>query len=190
MAEQFTIKVALTQLEPQIWRKFTVPSDTPLDHLHLILQAVMGWENAHLHQFTAGGEIYTVEMARLGVDDHNEADYSVGDLLKETGDKLTYIYDMGDSWEHSIELVEKKPAAGKEKTPAVACLDGEFACPPEDIGGFIGYPEFVEAISDKDHPEHEEMAEWYFGDPDSDEEFDPFRFDVDEVNRRLKAMVR
>lgn len=38
---------------------------------------------------------------------------------------------------------------------------------------------FLEAIANPDHPEHDEMLEWV------DEEFDPERFALDEVNGLL-----
>jgi len=50
------------------------------------------------------------------------------------------------------------------------------ACPPEDCGGIWGYEEFLEAINNPDHEEHEEMLEWVGG------EFDPEHFDVNEVS--------
>jgi hypothetical protein len=60
-----------------------------------------------------------------------------------------------------------------------SCLAGKRACPPEDVGGVWGYIEFLEAIRDPEHPEHEEQLEWAGG------EFDPEAIDLDEVNREL-----
>lgn len=40
------------------------------------------------------------------------------------------------------------------------------ACPPEDIGGFPGYADFLEAIADPAHEAHAEMLEWYGSDFD------------------------
>jgi len=57
-----------------------------------------------------------------------------------------------------------------------------MACPPEDVGGLGGYFEFLEAMSDPQHEEHESMIQWW-GDA-----FDPQAFDVIQVNERLKQI--
>ena len=52
-------------------------------------------------------------------------------------------------------------------------------CPPEDCGGIWGYADFVAAMADPKHPEHDHLKEWNGGD------FDPEAFDLAEVNRVL-----
>ena len=54
------------------------------------------------------------------------------------------------------------------------------------MGGAPGYEDFVQALADPAHPEHDELKEWidrpleWIGRP-----FDPAAFDVAEVNQRL-----
>jgi hypothetical protein len=45
-----------------------------------------------------------------------------------------------------------------------------------------GYASFLEAIKNSKHPEHEEYREWIGGD------FDPEPFDMNKVNRFLRAL--
>ncbi|HEX2771037.1 MAG TPA: plasmid pRiA4b ORF-3 family protein, partial [Micromonosporaceae bacterium] len=49
------------------------------------------------------------------------------------------------------------------------CLDGERACPPEDVGGAYGYRAFLAVLGDPAHPEHHAMRRWVGGtfDPES-----------------------
>ena len=49
-AEIHQIKVTLRDSQPPIWRRIQVRSDTTLARFHRILQAVVGWEDAHLYQ--------------------------------------------------------------------------------------------------------------------------------------------
>ena len=68
------------------------------------------------------------------------------------------LYDMGDSWQHEVVVEEVLPPEPDARYPM--CVAGERACPPEDVGGIWGYADFLEAIQQPDHPEHEEMLTW------------------------------
>lgn len=63
------------------------------------------------------------------------------------------------------------------------CLAGANACPPEDVGGLGGYEEFLEAIQDPLHEDHESMRRWC-GEP-----FDPKGFDVNAANRDIRRWL-
>jgi hypothetical protein len=52
--------------------------------------------------------------------------------------------------------VERIIAGTEEVEPA--CVEGVRACPPEDVGGPHGYMDYLEALRDPSHPEHEEMV--------------------------------
>jgi hypothetical protein len=45
-----------------------------------------------------------------------------------------------------------------------------------------GYYDFLEAIADPEHDQHEDYLEWIGG------EFDPEAFDLEEVNEALRAL--
>ncbi len=40
------------------------------------------------------------------------------------------------------------------------CLEGERACPPDNVGGLRDYAEYLEAISDPNHEPHRELLDW------------------------------
>ena len=180
----YQIKVTLDDTHPPIWRRIQVPSHTTLLKLHDILQIVMGWEDYHLHMFTIEGSMYgdpaDDEYGDLGTVD--EARFKLNQVIYREGQRLSYEYDFGDSWDHTL-LVEKI-LASQEGVRYPICLKGKRACPPEDVGGVWGYENFLEAIRDPDHDEHEEYLTWVGG------EFDPEAFDLEEVNTRLRSMGR
>jgi Plasmid pRiA4b ORF-3-like protein len=178
----YQIKVTLHGTHPLIWRRILVPGNTTLLKLHDILQIVMGWENAHLHMFKIKGSVYgdpiDEEDDDLGTID--EATVKLSHLIRREGQRLSYEYDFGDSWNHTL-LVEKiLPTQEGVRYPL--CLKGKRACPPEDVGGVWGYQDFLEAIRNPDHGEHEEYLNWIGA------EFDPEVFDLQKVNERLRHM--
>jgi len=99
----------------------------------------------------------------------------INKLIKSKGQKFSYLYDLGDNWEHLI-IVEKILEKDSGKYPV--CTAGEKACPPEDCGGIHSYYEMLRVLKDKNHPEHKHWKEW-IGD------FDPEEFDLDEINKRF-----
>lgn len=48
------LKITLADTEPPIWRRVEVPAEMTLKDLHAVIQAAMGWEDDHLHQFHLG----------------------------------------------------------------------------------------------------------------------------------------
>lgn len=63
-------------------------------------------------------------------------------------------------------------------------LEGRRATPPEDVGGVSGYHELLEVLADPEHEEHQPFRTW------AGHRFDPERFDLAAVNRRLARLPR
>jgi hypothetical protein len=111
--------------------------------------------------------------------DEDEDKVVISEVLPAAKTKMVYEYDFGDSWEH--EVVLEKITQSEAGVHYPRCIAGENACPPEDIGGVWGYADFLEAINDPGHEQHEDMLDWVGG------EFDPQEFDLDFVNKQLKV---
>jgi hypothetical protein len=165
--------------DPPVWRRLLVPAVIRLDRLHQVIQAAMGWEDYHLHAFTDGRVRYGPPDAELRLRDERTA--TLGDLIPRNGGRARYTYDFGDDWEHEL-VVEERLAAEPGRAYPV-CVAGEGACPPEDCGGPWGYEHLREVLADPTSDEHEDMLAWLGLDKATD--FDPHRFDLDEVNRAL-----
>ena len=171
------LHIELKEITPKIWRRFAVPANITLVKLHRVIQDVMGWSDSHLHEFEIAGE-------RYGTPDPDGWGRQVTPKARKTLTKVldgkrafTYVYDLGDSWEHDIKVEKTLPANACPQIPY--CFEGANACPPEDIGGEGGYEVLREAIADPEHPEHDVMMEWI------GEDFDPTRFDQTTVNHWL-----
>jgi len=181
MNERFyLLKIQLLYTEPAIWRRFVVPNSITLDRLHDVIQIVMGWTDSHLHEFTIGNKRYT-EYPQFKEDGLPCGKYRLGDLIKQKGRAFSYLYDFGDNWEHELVLEETRYV---DPEMMVACLEGERACPPEDVGGVSGYEEFCKALQDPNHEAHEMYMEWSGGN------YDPRRFDAESVNGELMKYLR
>ncbi|GJD22681.1 plasmid pRiA4b ORF-3 family protein [Rivularia sp. IAM M-261] len=177
--EIYQIKITLKYIKPPIWRRVLVKSNTTLGQLHSIVQEAMGWDDYHLHSWNIGGVEYGVPDEDYDSHMQKEKNVKLSKLIGSSEKvKFSYTYDFGDSWEHEI-LVEKiLPSAPDTRYPV--CVAGKRACPPEDCGGAWGYAELLDILNDPENPEYEERMEWLEG------EFEPEKFDLEEVNSRLQ----
>lgn len=173
----YQLKITLQGSKPPIWRRIQVANNTTLEELHMIIQVVMGWSNYHLHQFVIGDVYYGVPESDYDFDMKNEVRVKLSSVVNRENDSFIYEYDFGDSWVHQI--VVEKILSPEAEVHYPVCVTGKRACPPEDCGGIWGYDDFLEAIQDPNHPEHEDMLEWIGG------EFDPEAFDLDVINDEL-----
>ncbi len=178
----FQFKITLLDIKPAIWRRIQV-RDCTLGDLHEFIQGAMGWWNFHLHQFDIYGEQYgpsSLDDIDFDLEVIDEESVRLSDLLPISGKKTRwmYEYDFGDDWRHEILFEGYPPVEKGTKYPI--CLEGERACPPEDCGGPWGFPNYLKAIADPEHEEHDELLEWGGA-------FDPEAFDA---NAATKAMRR
>ena len=175
----YQLNITLKGIRPPIWRRVQVPGALSLAAFHDMIQTVFGWTDSHLHQFHIGGASYGQP------DDFDEPveDESAVTLAKALGartKRFLYVYDFGDNWEHEV-LVEKI-VAGNSGGERPLCLGGKRHRPPEDCGGAPGYQNFLEAVRDPGHEEHDAMLECVGG------SFDAEAFDLAAVNRALVAV--
>jgi hypothetical protein len=175
----YRLTITLEGIRPAIWRRFEVPSTITLAKLHRVLQRVMGWRDTHLHHFFVGARGVGVRDPESGDEVEDEKKRTLAEVAPVVGTKLEYVYDFSDYWRHEVLVVAIDPA-GERRYPI--CLAGERACPPEDCGGRRGYEAFLTAIQDPSHEEYEETLAWAGG------RFDPEAFDLESVNRALKAI--
>ena len=168
-------------IDPPIWRRIQT-KDCTLEELHALIQVTMGWGFEHLYRFNIGGVEYTdLEMAN-----DEDVEDACGTQLSEVlparnrRPRFQYEYDFGDEWNHQLIVEERFLPEEGVKYPI--CVAGQRACPPEDCGGHWSYHDFVEAVSDPKHRQHEEILEWVGGG------FDPEVFDIEAINRELAAV--
>lgn len=183
----YQIKVELIGSKPLIWRRVIIPADVTFKRLHDTIQFSMDWWGSHLYGFEFPQEklritndeeayeqfkFYQEKYKGKALTKRNDPYGFIARTLEtairqpqtvkidqylEKYSTITYVYDFGDDWQHKIELEQiiDDYAFGY---PTI--IEGEGACPPEDVGGLSGYEEFLRVWNDPEHPEHEEMRQW------------------------------
>ena len=157
-----TLKVELAATK--IVRTIVVPEHMTLEDLHDAIQAVMGWEDAHLWHFTdrrRDGVIYELPheddgfpsfSKRLTID---ASKMTLRKVLPNRGAKLYYEYDFGDGWQHVITR-QTDP-----KTPGIACVKTSGPDGIEDFGGQWRLAAFIETMrTDPECEKYAETREW------------------------------
>lgn len=179
---QVQLHVELQDVVPRVWRRIVVPESVTLAKLHVVLQWAMGWTNSHLHEYQVGPKRYGMADPEWLDDDPpvDERRVKLKTLVQAGVRRFVYQYDFGDGWDHTVTVEDLLPPESPGRR--IRCLAGENACPPEDVGGSSGYADFLDAIADPRHEEHEACLTWV-GYP-----FDPNAFDINAVNQRLQSI--
>lgn len=180
----YTLHIQLEPLHfnPPIWRRIRVTGDCTLRKLHHFIQAAFGWHSSHLHEFSDGLSRFMPLDAEF-MDMHDDAlddrKTKLRRALKEAN-RLRYLYDFGDSWQHVIAVEAIEPCDFTDSWCEV--LDGARACPPEDVGGVPGYQYFLDSIQQPSSEEGRRSLEWAGG------TFDPDLFDRRAADAAVKRI--
>jgi hypothetical protein len=180
----YQLKVVLRDIHPPIWRRLAIWEDVTMAQLHRILQIVVGWEDYHLHEFVIGRRVYSVpdpddDLCERKVID--ESRVRLREVVPRVGTHFEYLYDFGDSWRYDLLLEAIVLPDPEARYPR--CLAGERSAPPEDAGGPSGYADYLEAMADPGHQEHENMMQ-------RRGPFDPEAFSLTAVNQQLQEKLR
>jgi hypothetical protein len=182
-----TVRIELRHTDPLIWREVEVPTSITLIVLHDIIQAVMGWFDYHLWEFTIDQRKYGPAMDNAP---HSLANHvRLRDVLMPGKTVIDYTYDFGDCWEHRLMVTDVRPGQSGLSYPRY--ISGEKNGPPDDCGGISGFYEWLEAISDPTHEDHAEAKEWAEDyDPNTVDEL-PIKYAISRIaNRRNAAKSR
>jgi hypothetical protein len=173
----YRLKVVLLEVRPPIWRRFLIRDDRSLATLHRNLQTIVGWSGSHGHEFSTKTRFFgppdLADICPCG----DERRTMIREVLRFPKDRIAYDYDYGDGWCHDVMLEGIETFHHRARYPWV--LTGRRACPPEDVGGVMGYAAFMDAMRNPARFGSKALRRWHGG------PYDPERFDPDEVNRKL-----
>ena len=182
-----TLRIELVGTTPLVWRRITLDGRSSFANLHHVIQAAMGWHDAHLHQFRINNRYIGVPDPESDAPEwHTEDERKVFLNRVLTDDAVfTYLYDFGDGWEHRLLVDEYDDSDDLRFGDGDAWVDaGERACPPEDCGGVGGFQDFLEKLEDEPYSdESKELREW------AGLDYDPARFDRQAANAAIKRLL-
>jgi hypothetical protein len=94
------LKVSLTG---QCWRRVLIAENASLELLHLVIKALFGWDDDHLHVFAVGRRSYADPFHGL---DGTVPEYTMRlhQALPHPKATVSYTYDLGENWRHEIVL--------------------------------------------------------------------------------------
>ncbi len=184
-----TADVHIVGIEPRITRTLELPVKLNFAQFHEILQVAFGWTDSHLHRFDVGGlTIGAPEFddgEAYGPRTFEASEVRMQDLTFPYGEdaslRVLYVYDYGDDWHHQIVL-RRRPRESDVSYPR--CAGGVRSGPPEDVGGYSGYADFLEAWRDPEHEEHKAMRRW------AGRKFAPDHFDLEATNKAIAKAMR
>ena len=155
-AERVVVKVFTYGIQPKIWRTFSISTSVNFLELSDAIQAAMGWENKHPHEFRHGkGKRLVDVIGPVGLADQTLGDFqdelklTVADYMgrKRLPLRMLYRYDFADEWIHEIVFDKRVEGEGGPEM-----IDGGRACPPEDFGGAFQYMQAAAGEIEWAHP--------------------------------------
>lgn len=178
------LHIQMDDIQPAIWRRVEVPLTTNLRGLHEVIQAVMLFENYHLYEFEIAGRCYGIPDPEF---DHWRRVYAaqnikLGTLIDRGVTQMSYTYDFGDNWRHTIRLEAVEAENLAAEYPRF--IDGVRRAPPEDVGGTTGFEDFLKAMTRSKHPDRANLMTWYGG------VFVPDDIDETTISQNLMKLAR
>lgn len=136
------LKISIKDIEYPKWRTLIVSEETTFEEFHFYLQTAFAWSDSHLHLFFGQGVSIVPEAGDLldGRDALNEKKAVLADFLKNSGDQMMYVYDLGEDWQHEIILEQKVKLPMNLPLPFCFAAEGNAVLEEEFINEYALEP--------------------------------------------------
>jgi len=159
MPRYLEVVIALRGVKPRIWRRFALAEKATFEDLHEAIQDACGWQNYHLFVFNESKgrkAIAGIPDDEYGTPDPDAARVKVSEWIgEEESATCDYLYDFGDSWEHTVRIDRKEHSDRFTRR----LLGGGRAFPHEDSGGTPGYERYCSIVLDGKDPYGESVKD-------------------------------
>lgn len=183
MEKIYRLKIEIREAEKEISRTVDITGETTLHLLHNIILTLFNWTNSHLHEF------HIKNMDEIS--ENKEKKIKIKDIFQRKGQKIIYLYDFGDSWEHEVKL--EKTFEGESDTELYPNFVSAIGvAPEEDSGGIWGWEDICHALTEKDkeNPMYEEYLEWMgFEETDDIDLYSISEGEISVIKKDLKVLA-
>ena len=115
------------KFKPKHWRSIKLSSAHTLDHLHEAIQDAFEFDDDHLYAFFMSGKPWTGQTYWSPHSD--EAPYAnkvtIGRLGLRRGQKFVYLFDFGDEWQFTVQVVAILQSDTPPARPVIVASEGE-----------------------------------------------------------------
>ena len=128
----YTFKVSLKE-SPRVWRKIEIKGTQTLHHLHQAIFKAYERYDEHLYAFFLSNRKWD-SSSEYGLPDpesdaKNSRKATIDSLGLQAKKSFLYLFDFGDDWWHSVQLLGIKEVVSKGRYPRVVESQGE--APPQ-----------------------------------------------------------
>jgi Plasmid pRiA4b ORF-3-like protein len=116
-AEIYQLHILLLQINPPIWRRLHVRSDSRIATLHDLLQIAFDWSDLRLHRFVIRGKEYGVSRMGCTTFTTDARKVLLSQFRFRVNERFLDEYDFGDLWHHQIRFEGVQPIRGKKIYP-------------------------------------------------------------------------
>lgn len=167
----FKFNIILNESWPVVWRSIHVPATYDFKQFRQAITEAMGWSGHSEHEFQmmcpyTGRELLFVSPNRLLMKEmdkwdqqliFNETKAKIRMYFTETNSMATFIYDLVENWQHTIEFAGEVRTNTPQSDPV--CVAGDGSCPIEGIGGIYAHRRMMFILGKPDHSEYDEMVQ-------------------------------
>lgn len=136
LVEIYTFKVSLKE-SPRVWRKIEIKGSQTLHNLHKAIFKAYERYDEHLYAFFLSNKPWD-KLSEYGLP-HPESDAKdakrtrIGSLDLKPKKSFLYLFDFGDKWWHSVQLLSIRQGEPKGRYPRVVESRGESPAQYPDI---------------------------------------------------------
>jgi len=216
----YTFYSELYDYTPTVWRRFQINGNKTIAELSYTLMVMYEMQASHLFNITYDvGAAYLKDLEsrytkdevdkvlskngyadwhkpwrfELPSDDelydssykiYNASDLTLKRFSDQEGTELAFEYDYGDDWRINL-ILEKCEKLEISATELPRVITGEGFGIIEDCGGVAELKNIANALKDKTGKQYKEYCDWL-----DVEMLDLSTFDIDDINFRLKKLIR